>query len=700
MKEEYYRTTRDMLEKIIYSSVMYVISIIVMSIICFALCKSIINTVCSVHTWYAQYIQYIMYALGKELPEIISPGLLHSDLMYEYPTFANYVKWSVIAACIVAFAPTYLMLKTVGQGLLKEEHVRGRYLSEDTQEAVKELKNEVGTPGVYIHPNIQITSDRETKHILIVGGVGAGKTQIIWPILQQIEKDKQAKCIIHDVKGDFAANIKTKKFLRFALWDNRSAYWDIAADVVDENTAREFAACFVAGNDNDPMWSNSARMIFVSLLMKLIKTKGRNWGWKDLSELLYLDDIEDLKIIIQQYYKPATVLINEKAEKTTQSILINIAAFAAPIHFTATIWGNGKGMKRFAINRFIDDDYDGDKILILQNNDNYREILTCMYPAFIRLMSGRMNGPAMPDSKTRKLWFVLDEFPQLGKLDNFGPILETGRSKGLRAILCCQDITQLQDLYNKEKAAGWAGLIGTWIIGKISNTETQEFFTKTIGKKLVKKLNISTSRETFGVQDEDTSEGVSYNEKEEDAFPAADFNRKLLVNDSGITALLFLSGTENGLYRLKWPFAKVSKQRPVLVPHPVCMQGMQGETAEEEITPESTKKLLLSLTAKRSHQAREKTLPAGGNDNDRPQPPRRKKKKKQSGGVDAAVQEYSNISLEDIGEKIAVHAAEAVGTPAGVIEMIELADEILDTSRVAKAYSGEEEEDKHKGHEM
>ena len=32
-------------------------------------------------------------------------------------------------------------------------------------------------------------------------------------------------------------------------------------------------------------------------------------------------------------------------------------------------------------------------------------------------------------SNNRRIWFLLDEFPQLGKLEGFLPLLEMGRSK-------------------------------------------------------------------------------------------------------------------------------------------------------------------------------------------------------------------------------------------------------------------------------
>jgi len=63
-----------------------------------------------------------------------------------------------------------------------QKHLRGRFLSTSAKDAQKEVEGELGAKGVKIHPEIQIGSDRETKHMLILGGVGAGKTQILWPL--------------------------------------------------------------------------------------------------------------------------------------------------------------------------------------------------------------------------------------------------------------------------------------------------------------------------------------------------------------------------------------------------------------------------------------------------------------------------------------------------------------------------------------
>jgi type IV secretory pathway TraG/TraD family ATPase VirD4 len=71
----------------------------------------------------------------------------------------------------------------------------------------------------------------------------------------------------------------------------------------------------------------------------------------------------------------------------------------------------------------------------------------------VRLMFDMLAAYAMLDNgeyNKQKLMLLIDEFPQLGKVDQIQTILEVGRSAGLKLFLICQDIGQLTDLYKND----------------------------------------------------------------------------------------------------------------------------------------------------------------------------------------------------------------------------------------------------------
>ena len=69
-------------------------------------------------------------------------------------------------------------------------------------------------------------------------------------------------------------------------------------------------------------------------------------------------------------------------------------------------------------------------MVILQGSGRYPELMRGYVQSAISLLAGRINSPEIGESKTRRMWLVLDEFPQLGKLNGVASILEVGRTKG------------------------------------------------------------------------------------------------------------------------------------------------------------------------------------------------------------------------------------------------------------------------------
>ena len=54
------------------------------------------------------------------------------------------------------------------------------------------------------------------------------------------------------------------------------------------------------------------------------------------------------------------------------------------------------------------------------------------------------------------------------RLNNFSTFLDLGRSKGVIAVLCAQDLAQLRATYGRDRADAWVGMIGTKIITRLN----------------------------------------------------------------------------------------------------------------------------------------------------------------------------------------------------------------------------------------
>jgi hypothetical protein len=134
-------------------------------------------------------------------------------------------------------------------------------------------------PGLEFLPGLTVSRERETRHWLIWGGVGAGKTQtMLHLILAAIARGDGV--LVLDVKGDMTAKLPGEALL-VAPQDQRSLVWNVASDCRTKQDARELATRLIPKSD-DPIWSDAARDILVACVAALQATKPERWSWHDL----------------------------------------------------------------------------------------------------------------------------------------------------------------------------------------------------------------------------------------------------------------------------------------------------------------------------------------------------------------------------------------------------------------------------------
>ncbi len=395
-------------------------------------------------------------------------------------------------AALAGIALGALMAKaaaTPSNGLL---HSRGRQLLEDRSAvgmANSYLKKQATSVGfdLKIHPEITFTLEQFTKHLLIMGAIGGGKTTIIMYLLHQLFA-RGDKALIFDVKGDF-----TSKFPDAALvapWHKGGRPWLIGVDCSTRQDAREFATQVIP-DSKDPMWAQAARQVLVGMIVHLQRTKKTAWGWLDLANLFAVSE-EDLVEMMKSSNKEALRAV-ESANQTTTGILINMMAGLSWITDLAEAWGNptreGGGI---SFVEWLFDDKTATRQIILQGNGRFEQMMQGYVSSIISMLSARINSPQFSDSRTRRLWFILDEFPQIGKV-KYQPLIEVGRSKGVRVVIGIQDINQVTKVYSEQDSNALMSMIGTKIVAQIAPGETAKKVAELIGEREVERHNLSIS---------------------------------------------------------------------------------------------------------------------------------------------------------------------------------------------------------------
>jgi hypothetical protein len=466
--------------------------------------------------------------------------------------------WSLVLAgafsvtCALGIALTLRFDRPPARVLRGRQLVTGTAARRAFAQTAK-LESRLSGTGLEILPGLFVSRERETRHWLIWGSVGAGKTQTMLNlILAAIARGDGV--LVLDVKGDMTTGLPGDPLL-IAPQDQRSLIWDVASDCRTKQDARELSARLISRSE-DPIWSDAARDILVACVAALQATKPEAWSWHDLHEAA-TSDAEALHNFAKSYHRDAVRLLENPESRTTQSVL---ATFQAHMHVVAALgdaWrDNVNG--GFSVSRWLERPLP-QRPVILQHDPRYPELSHAWIGGLLALLASAVGSPSLNESRTRRIWIFADEFPQLPRMSHFSTFLDLGRSKGVIAVVGAQDIAQLRANYGRERADAWVGMIGTKIITQINASRAAEEASHLIGDQEVER--VERSQTMIGARASTTTTARRDIRR---VVTAAEIATRLGPKDDGIRVLLLGHGAD--VLELTVAYLTLPERRPGHVP--------------------------------------------------------------------------------------------------------------------------------------
>jgi Type IV secretion-system coupling protein DNA-binding domain len=187
----------------------------------------------------------------------------------------------------------------------------------------------------------------------------------------------------------------------------------------------------------------------------------------------------------RRHHVDAVRLLENPDSRTTQSVL---STFQAHMHVVAALgdaWSSD-APGRFSIAQWLHNPAPF-RPVILQHDPRYPSLSNIWIGGMLALLASSVGSPSLRESRERRIWIFADEFPQLPRLSNFSTFLDLGRSKGVIAVICAQDLAQLRATYGHERAEAWVGMIGTKIITRINAGRGAEEASQLIGDQEIER---------------------------------------------------------------------------------------------------------------------------------------------------------------------------------------------------------------------
>ena len=427
--------------------------------------------------------------------------------------------------------------------------------------------------GLALLPSVSLSRDRETLHHLIWGSVGGGKTQTMLRYILEAYRRGDGLLVL-DTKGDMMSRLPGYPLL-IAPHDKRSLVWDVAADCRTRQDARELAARFIP-DSHDQMWSNAAREIFVACLVYLQATKKQDWTWKDLHSVVTLD-VSSLTELASLYHPDALRNLSPPDSRTTQSTLATFQAHMSVVAVFAEAWSY-EDRERFSIRQWLHNP-PSFRPLILQHDPAYPDLSRIWVGSMVSFLASAVGSPSLYESKERRIWLFLDEFPQLHPIRHFSSLIELGRSKGVIAVLGVQDLAQLRATYGREQAGAWPGMIGTKVITRINLSESAREASLLIGEQEVERSVKQVSRSRGNV-----STTTSVQKERRPVITASEIADDLGPQKKGVRVLFM--GIGRDVYEIDLPYISLPELRPGTVPAEWTYKGPERfKAANDNLRP-------------------------------------------------------------------------------------------------------------------
>jgi len=476
-----------------------------------------------------------------------------NDYRGHYLAVIGFLRTSLLmllSAMTGIFLLIYLLWSKFGKMAKEKKHLSGSEIK--TAKGVVSYLAKTKNASIFKIGGMPLVKDTETKHILITGSTGSGKTNCLHTLLPQIRRAKQPAIVV-DTEGDMVSRYFREGYdIIINPYDTRTHNWDFWSEISSNKDIKKMAAsCFPDSPpdsyDYDKKWTSWGRMLFIGCLEYLRHED--KMTIENLYNLIHRETMENLTKKLAKTSVGSLLASKSENNAAPHNIRINTTL--------ATEWlevlSDDKD-KSFSFKQWFND--------LDNTNDDRWIFITCdggdskvLLPFFSVITDIALNSLISLGTKpNRRIWFIFDELAKLKYLPALQENITLLRKYGGCVLAATQSFNQIFAHYGRNSGSVMLGQFNTNIIFRISEVEEAKLIAKRIGEVeyLNHQKNISYGAHEF-------RDGVSYTEQEK---------KKDLVSISDLSNLK----VHEAYILLPEPEVAISKTKLDIVSHPKDLQ--------------------------------------------------------------------------------------------------------------------------------
>ncbi len=364
-----------------------------------------------------------------------------------------------------------------------------------------------------IHRYIPISDSLLSRHFMLLGGIGTGKTNAFFQMISQI-KDRLTQddvMIIFDTKGDFYKEFYTPGDVVISNDgtavgpDGMPDYWNIFNEI--EQGEQQYASVMEVAKSlfkeacektNQVFFPNAARDIFMATMLHFLRYSQKTGNTKYLNNDALVDFIKsrtsaELRDMLSSYpdMKAMTSYISSDDSAQTQGVLSELQQIVRDI-FVGNFSKKGTLGLRDLVRR------KGGRKIFIEYDLSYGELLTPIYSLMFDMAIKEALGRGRSEGN---VYFITDEFRLLPNLEHVDDAVNFGRSLGIRFMIGIQNVEQIYDNYGEERAHSIMSGFLTSLNFRVNDPKSRDFIKEQFGKN--RKIEVySTTVQSKGMVEE------------------------------------------------------------------------------------------------------------------------------------------------------------------------------------------------------
>ncbi len=345
-----------------------------------------------------------------------------------------------------------------------------------------------------------LSEDVISKHMMLVGGTGCGKSTLFYHIINQLKRKMTDDdvMIVFDSKGDFYSKFNTAKDCVIGnspQYIQQSERWnifkEILADGWDErqvmmNATEICKALFddrTKNNTSNPFFPNAARDLLSAILVSTIRIgKGEkqfiseNFYNNRIKEFLDSSSGQDLCDYLDGFGDMRSVMSYIEGDNAqSQGVLAEMFSVVRDV-FMGVFCEKGT----FSIRNFVRKK--GGRTLFIEYDLAIGSVLAPVYKLLFDLALKEALGRTKSQGN---VYLICDEFKLLPNLQHIDDGVNFGRSLGVKVFAGLQSIEQLFEIYGQSRGRNLAAGFSSIVAFRANDVTTRKYISELHGQNMV-----------------------------------------------------------------------------------------------------------------------------------------------------------------------------------------------------------------------